>query len=69
MSRRDGALWPRWAMHHIQGYGYPTFIIQSPLGFYVAEAFMLLGAGWDGSSPHHSLSISLRLALYEPASF
>ena len=44
-SIRDGVLWPRWAMHHIQGYGYPTFIIQSPLGFYVAEIFMLLGAG------------------------
>ena len=44
-SIRDGALWPRWAMHHIQGYGYPTFIIQSPLGFYVAEIFMLFGAG------------------------
>jgi len=44
-SIRDGALWPRWAMHHIQGYGYPTFIIQSPLGFYVAEIFILLGAG------------------------
>ena len=44
-SIRDGALWPRWAMHHIQGYGYPTFIIQAPLGFYVGEFFMLLGAG------------------------
>ena len=43
---RDGALLPRWAMHHIQGYGYPTFIIQSPLGFYVAEIFVLLGAGY-----------------------
>lgn len=43
---RDGALWPRWAMHHIQGYGYPTFIIQAPLGFYVAELFVLLGAGY-----------------------
>lgn len=42
---RDGALWPRWAMHHIQGYGYPTFIIQAPLAFYVAELFVLLGAG------------------------
>ena len=49
-SIRDGALWPRWAMHHIQGYGYPTFIIQSPLGFYVAEIFMLLGAGWAAFS-------------------
>lgn len=45
-SVRDGALWPRWAMHHIQGYGYPTFIIQAPLGFYVAEFFVLLGAGY-----------------------
>jgi hypothetical protein len=45
-SLRDGALWPRWAMHHIQGYGYPTFILQAPLGFYVAEIFVLLGAGY-----------------------
>ncbi|MEM7532805.1 MAG: hypothetical protein AAF639_11560 [Chloroflexota bacterium] len=45
-SLRDGALWPRWAMHHIQGYGYPTFIIQAPLGFYFAELFVLLGAGY-----------------------
>jgi hypothetical protein len=45
-SLRDGALWPRWAMHHIQGYGYPTFIIQAPLGFYLAEIFVLLGAGY-----------------------
>lgn len=44
-SFRDGALWPRWAMHHNQGYGYPTFVIQAPLAFYVAEFFMLLGAG------------------------
>jgi hypothetical protein len=43
---RDGALWPRWAMHHIQGYGYPTFIIQAPLGFYLAEIFVLLGASY-----------------------
>ncbi|MEZ4657154.1 MAG: hypothetical protein R2911_06250 [Caldilineaceae bacterium] len=45
-SIRDGALWPRWAMHHIQGYGYPTFIIQAPLGFYLGELFVLLGAGY-----------------------
>src|SRR5262245_21118319 len=45
-SLRDGALWPRWAMHHIQGYGYPTFIIQAPMGFYFAEFFVLLGAGY-----------------------
>lgn len=46
---RDGALWPRWAMHHIQGYGYPTFILQAPLGFYVAEFFVLLGAGYTAA--------------------
>lgn len=45
-SLRDGALWPRWAMHHIQGYGYPTFVIQAPLGFYLTEIFVLLGAGF-----------------------
>lgn len=44
-SFRSGAWWPRWAMHHIQGYGYPTFMIQTPLGFYVGELFVLLGAG------------------------
>ncbi len=45
-SLQDGALWPRWAMHHIQGYGYPTFMIQAPLGFYLGEIFVLLGAGF-----------------------
>ena len=45
-SIRDGALWPRWAMHHIQGYGYPTFVILAPLGFFVGEFFVLLGAGY-----------------------
>lgn len=43
-SIRDGALWPRWALHHNQGLGYPTFLIQAPLGFYIAESFVLLGA-------------------------
>lgn len=42
---RDSALWPVWAMHHNQGYGYPTFLIQAPLAFFVAEGFMLLGFG------------------------
>lgn len=42
---RSGALWPRWAMHHNQGYGYPTFLLQAPFAFYVAEAFVLLGVG------------------------
>jgi hypothetical protein len=45
-SLRDGAWWPRWAMHHIQGYGYPTFLIQAPLGFYLGEIFVLAGAGF-----------------------
>lgn len=45
-SIRDGALWPRWAMHHIQGYGYPTFLLQAPLGFYVGQLFVWLGAGY-----------------------
>ena len=53
-SLRDGAawgaLWPRWAMHHIQGYGYPTFIIQAPLGFYLGEFFVLLGATYTGAA-------------------
>ncbi len=42
---RDGALWPRWAMHHNAGYGYPTFVVQAPLAFYAAEFFVLLGFG------------------------
>lgn len=42
---RDGVLWPVWAMHHNQGYGYPTFLIQAPLAFYLAEIFVLLGLG------------------------
>ena len=45
-----GALWPRWAMHHIQGYGYPTFIIQAPLGFYLGEFFVLLGATYTSAA-------------------
>lgn len=52
-SIRDGALWPRWAMHHTQGLGYPTFLIQAPLGFYVAEVFVLLGL---------SITMSVKLA-------
>lgn len=45
-SLRNGALAPRWAMHHLQGYGYPTFVILAPLGFYITELFVLLGAGF-----------------------
>jgi hypothetical protein len=42
---RSGALWPRWAMHHNQGYGYPTFLVQAPLAFYLAQTFIWLGFG------------------------
>jgi hypothetical protein len=49
-SLRDGAWWPRWAMHHIQGLGYPTFLIQAPLGFYLGELFVLLGASFTGAA-------------------
>ncbi len=45
-SFRSGAWWPVWAMHHSHGYGYPTFLIQAPLGSYLAELFVLLGAGF-----------------------
>ena len=48
-SLRDGALWPRWAMHHLQGYGYPTFILQAPLGFYLAQVFVWAGAGYTAA--------------------
>lgn len=43
---RNGELAPRWAMHHLQGYGYPTFVLLAPLGFYITEIFVLLGAGF-----------------------
>ena len=35
-------------MHHNQGMGYPTFLIQAPLGHYLAEMFVLVGAGYSG---------------------
>lgn len=46
---RDGALYPRWATDFALGYGYPVFILYSPLAFYVAEAFHLLGASITAS--------------------
>lgn len=49
-SLADGALWPRWAMHHIQGYGYPTFVIQAPLGFYLGAFFARLGFGYTAAA-------------------
>lgn len=45
-SLRSGAFWPTWAMHHIQGYGYPTFLLQAPIGFYLGAFFVWLGAGY-----------------------
>ena len=42
---RDGALIPRWGVDHALGYGYPTFVFISPLAYYVAESFHLVGAG------------------------
>ena len=45
-SLLDGEWWPRWAMHHNQGMGYPTFLIQAPLGHYLSELFVLLGGGF-----------------------
>jgi hypothetical protein len=42
---RDGALYPRWGVDFALGYGYPLFDIYSTLALYVAEAFVLLGAG------------------------
>jgi len=45
-SLRSGAFWPTWAMHHIQGYGYPTFLLQAPICFYLGAFFVWLGAGY-----------------------
>lgn len=42
---RDGFLIPRWGTDFALGYGYPLFLFYSPLAYYVAEAFHLLGAG------------------------
>ncbi len=42
---RDGALYPRWGIDFALGYGYPLFSYYSPIAYYVAEAFHLLGAG------------------------
>ncbi len=46
---RDGALYPRWGTDFALGYGYPLFILYSPLAFYVAEVFHLLGASLTAS--------------------
>ncbi|NLE75274.1 MAG: hypothetical protein GX605_00800, partial [Chloroflexi bacterium] len=41
---RDGVLIPRWCPDCALGYGYPLFLLYSPLAYYVAEGFHLLGA-------------------------
>lgn len=46
---RDGALYPRWGTDFALGYGYPLFILYSPLAFYAAEVFHLLGASLTAS--------------------
>ena len=42
---RDGSWYPRWGIDFALGYGYPLFSYYSPLAYYAAEAFHLLGAG------------------------
>jgi 6-pyruvoyl-tetrahydropterin synthase related domain len=42
---RDGVWYPGWGTDHALGYGYPTFVLYSPLAYYGAELFLLLGAG------------------------
>ncbi len=42
-SIQDGVLYPRWSPDIAFGYGYPLFNIYSPLAFYTAEVFHLLG--------------------------
>ena len=41
---REGVLIPRWAPDFALGYGYPLFLLYSPLAYYVAEGVHLLGA-------------------------
>ena len=42
---QDGSLYPRWGIDFAIGYGYPLFSYYSPVVYYVAEVFHLLGAG------------------------
>lgn len=42
---RDGALWPIWVPDHVLGFGYPLWLVYTPLAFFVAEGFHLLGLG------------------------
>ncbi len=45
VALRDGTLWPVWAPDHVLGFGYPLWLVYTPLAFFVAEAFHLLGLG------------------------
>jgi len=45
----DGYLLPRWGPDFTFGYGYPLFVFYSPLAFYVAEAFHLVGLSFAGA--------------------
>jgi hypothetical protein len=47
---RDGAWYPRWSPDFDYGYGWPLFVVYSPLAFYVAEAFHLLGLSFTDSA-------------------
>jgi len=46
---RDGYWWPRWSPDFSFGYGYPLFNLYTPLAFYGAEIFHLLGFGLTAS--------------------
>jgi hypothetical protein len=46
---RDGVWYPGWATDQALGYGYPSLVFYSPLAYYVAEGFHLLGAGMVGA--------------------
>lgn len=46
---RDGFWYPGWGTDHALGFGYPSFVYYSPLAYYGAEFFHLLGAGMVAS--------------------
>ena len=46
---RDGVWYPGWGTDHAFGFGYPSFVYYSPLAYYAAEAFHLVGAGMVGA--------------------
>ena len=46
---RDGVFWPRWSPDHAMGFGYPFWLFYSPLSYYVAEGFVLVGLGYTAA--------------------